>query len=206
MTNDRSVMTNLRFIRHSSFVICPLFLDDFLDKLDEMRAFLRLAEVGGLLVGLRPLAVLEQGDAPQGLVEDAPKGLQTDLFDHFARLLRLAGAFFTAAFGSAPAAFRRVVSPHATPCDSISYEPCLLPQKGPQTVKPAYFSRSSAGLPELLCADICGTVAPDRLAQVPRSRGSGSKHALLDQPIEDLGLNEVGEAVGACDSGRSRPS
>ena len=60
--------------------------------------FLRLGQVGRLLVGLRPLAVLEQRNSPQRLVEDAPKGLQTDLFGHLGAAFSLGGGFFRGGF------------------------------------------------------------------------------------------------------------
>jgi len=48
-------------------------LNDFLHNLDKMRCFCRLGKLRGFLVGLLTLAVLEQGDSPQGLVEHAQR-------------------------------------------------------------------------------------------------------------------------------------
>ena len=161
-----------------SVIRASLLLDDFLDKLDKVRAFLRLGKIGGLLVGLRPLAVLEQGDASQGLVETPQKAFSRTSLTTLARLLRLAGAFFTAAFGSAPGV-PPCRSPHATLCDSISYEPCFLP-KGSQSIKPTILAdlgrlaRATRGrLASGLEQDTIG------LLGYPRSGGSGANTPCL---------------------------
>src|SRR5262249_51188928 len=61
----------------------PSVLDHFLDRLDEVRTLGRGRQFVGFLVRLLALAVVEQRHPLHRLIEDAPKGLQPNLFGRF---------------------------------------------------------------------------------------------------------------------------
>lgn len=76
-----------------------LLLDHFLHRLDEVRALSRGSQLGGLLVGLLTLAVLEQGDPLHRLVKDAPEGLEADFLGGLGAALALDGLLLTLGVG-----------------------------------------------------------------------------------------------------------
>ena len=113
--------------------------DHFLDDLDEMGAFLRLAKVGGLLFGLLPLAVLEQRNARMDWLKTPQNALSRTSLTTLARLFRLAGAFF-AAFGSAAPARSAVSFSSRNSLRFNILRAMFFPQTRSKSVKPAILS------------------------------------------------------------------